>query len=137
LGSWPIGVAATQASVWFNRASGFKPLKKKGRFSEAAFFVLCCPTPPSRIAMKNTDLNAKSIEELWAIHEEIASILFAKMEAEKLKVQKRLDQLGMRFVQDLRRPYPEVRPKFRNPNPPYQTWAGRGKQPKWITQFLD
>jgi hypothetical protein len=66
--------------------------------------------------MKNTHLNPKSIEELWVLHEEITSILFAKMEAEKLKFQKRLDQLGMTVVQDLRRPYPEVRPKFRNPN---------------------
>jgi DNA-binding protein H-NS len=86
--------------------------------------------------MKNTHLNPKSIEELWVLHEEITSILFAKMEAEKLKFQKRLDQLGMTVVQDLRRPYPEVRPKFRNPNPPHQTWAGRGKQPHWIRELL-
>jgi hypothetical protein len=28
--------------------------------------------------MKQNDLNAKSVEELWALHEEIASILFAR-----------------------------------------------------------
>jgi DNA-binding protein H-NS len=86
--------------------------------------------------MKNIDLNAKSVEELWALHEEIASMLAAKMQAEKLKLQKRLDQLGVEVVHDLRRPYPEVHPKFRNPNPPHQTWSGRGKQPHWIREVL-
>jgi DNA-binding protein H-NS len=86
--------------------------------------------------MKITDLNDRSIEELWALHEEIASILIAKMEAEKLKLEKRLDQLGPKIVHDFRRPYPEVRPKFRNPSPPHQTWAGRGKQPHWIRKLL-
>ena len=70
------------------------------------------------LAMKKADLISKSIEELWALHEEIASILASKMLAEKLKLEKRLDQLGARIVLDLRRPYPEVQPKFRNPNPP-------------------
>ena len=86
--------------------------------------------------MKTFDLNAMSIEELWGLHEEIASILAAKLQAEKLKLKKRLDQLGVRIVQDLRRPYPEVHPKFRNPNPPHQTWAGRGKQPYWLRELL-
>ena len=88
------------------------------------------------LAMKKTDLISKSIEELWALHEEIASILAAKMEAEKLKLEKRLDQLGARIVHDLRRSYPEVQQKFRNPNPPHQTWAGRGKQPNWVRELL-
>jgi DNA-binding protein H-NS len=29
-----------------------------------------------------------------------------------------------------------VQPKFRNPNPPHQTWSGRGKQPVWMRQVL-
>jgi DNA-binding protein H-NS len=60
----------------------------------------------------------------------------AKMQAEKLKREKRLDQLGVSVLHDLRRPYPEVHPKFRNPNPPHQTWSGRGKQPRWIREVL-
>jgi hypothetical protein len=38
--------------------------------------------------MKNIDLNSMSIEALWALHEEIASVLTAKMEAERLKLKK-------------------------------------------------
>jgi DNA-binding protein H-NS len=97
---------------------------------------LCSADHPLNCEMKNIDLNVKSVEELWALHEEIASMLAAKMQAEKLKLEKRLDQLGVSVLHDLRRPYPEVHPKFRNPNPPHQTWSGRGKQPHWIREVL-
>jgi DNA-binding protein H-NS len=92
----------------------------------------------SKLAMKNIDLNAKSIEELWALHEEIASILSTKMEAEKLKLQKRLEQIEGKIPDKApeRRPYPKVYPRYRNPNPPHQSWSGRGKQPKWIREWL-
>ena len=44
-------------------------------------------------AMKKTDLRSQTIEELWALHEEIAAILSAKMAAEKLKLEQRLKQI--------------------------------------------
>ena len=84
--------------------------------------------------MTRIDWKSKSIEELWALHEEIASILAVKMEAEKRELEKRLRRLGV--VQDLRRPWPEVQPKFRNPNPPHETWSGRGRQPHWLRELL-
>ncbi len=28
-------------------------------------------------------------------------------------------------------------PRFRNPNDATQTWAGRGKKPKWVQEHLD
>jgi DNA-binding protein H-NS len=67
--------------------------------------------------MKNIDLNSMSIEELWALHEEIASILTAKMEAEKLKLQRRLEQIEHKSAAEApeRRKYPKVHPKFRKP----------------------
>jgi DNA-binding protein H-NS len=88
--------------------------------------------------MKNIDLNSMSIEELWALHEEIASILTAKMEAEKLKLQKRLEQIERKRAAEApeRRKYPKVYPKFRNPDPPHQTWSGRGHQPHWMRKLL-
>ena len=88
--------------------------------------------------MTTRDLESKSVEELWALHEGITSTLLATMEAEKLKLEKRLDQLGARIMNNVRqrRSYPEVHPKFRNPNPPHQTWSGRGKQPVWLRELL-
>jgi DNA-binding protein H-NS len=35
-----------------------------------------------------------------------------------------------------RRPYPKVAPKFRNPDRPSETWAGRGKRPRWVIAQL-
>jgi DNA-binding protein H-NS len=91
----------------------------------------------SKLAMKNIDLNAKSIEELWALHEEIASILSAKMETEKLKLEKRLEQIEAKTSDGApRRQYPKVYPRFRNPDPPHQTWSGRGLQPHWMRKLL-
>jgi DNA-binding protein H-NS len=86
--------------------------------------------------MTKINLNSKSIEELWELHEEIASILASKMEAERVKLEKRLHKLGPKAAHDLRRPYPEVRPKFRNPDPPHETWSGRGMQPNWVRILL-
>jgi DNA-binding protein H-NS len=88
--------------------------------------------------MRKSDLPSKSIAELWDLHQEIASILSTKMEAEKLKLEKRLEQIERKTVDEgpQRRPYPKVHPKFRNPDPPHQTWSGRGKQPKWIGELL-
>lgn len=83
--------------------------------------------------MTNIDLNSMSIEELWALHEEIASILTAKMEAEKLKLQRRLEQIQGKTPH---RAYPKAYPKFRNPEPPHQTWAGRGMKPRWMRELL-
>ncbi|HQW80317.1 MAG TPA: H-NS histone family protein [Pseudomonadota bacterium] len=30
----------------------------------------------------------------------------------------------------------KVKPKYRNPADPSQTWAGRGKRPRWFTEAL-
>jgi len=35
-----------------------------------------------------------------------------------------------------RRPHPKVLAKYRNPNNPEETWAGRGKQPRWLAVQL-
>jgi DNA-binding protein H-NS len=92
--------------------------------------------------MKRNDLELMSIDDLWALHEKIAAKLVAKMDAEKSMLEKRLGQLNRRSEtaqagkKSGRRPYPIVIPKFRNPDQPSQTWAGRGKQPRWLTAQL-
>ena len=35
-----------------------------------------------------------------------------------------------------RRKYPPVLPKYQNPGNPAETWAGRGKQPRWLVSEL-
>jgi len=84
------------------------------------------------------DFNSMSIATLWTLREEIESILCAKMEAEKLKLERRLAKLDRKFLINGRRRlrYPKVLPQFRNPDPPHETWSGRGKQPHWMRKLI-
>src|SRR5882724_2115440 len=88
------------------------------------------------------ELKSMSAEELWSLHEQIASVLASKIAAEKERLDRRLQQLGVspsappKKVSHARRPYPQVFPKFRNPAQPGETWAGRGKQPRWLIAQL-
>ena len=91
--------------------------------------------------MKDIDFQPMSIEELWALHEKIASILSTKMQAEKGKLEKRLNELRGAFERGPQRSpkrlYRKVSPKFRNPEPPHETWSGRGRQPRWVSKMLE
>jgi DNA-binding protein H-NS len=98
------------------------------------------------------NLPSLSIDELWALHEEVGAMLSKRITAEKRELETRLARLNRRSVSDqatikhaamqngerrlLRRKYPPVLPKFRNPSDPSETWAGRGKQPRWMVAQL-
>src|SRR4051794_27597685 len=99
--------------------------------------------------MKHSDLKSMNLDELWSLHEELASVLARKLADEKTLLDRRLRQLGSSAVGNTaavrkdpekisiaRRPYPRVLPKYRNPAKPDETWAGRGKQPRWLTAQL-
>jgi DNA-binding protein H-NS len=88
---------------------------------------------------KPDDLKSMSIDELWALHLEITSVLASRISAEKTQLEQRLKQLrssGASNGKHERRPYPQVFPKYRNPAEPSETWAGRGKQPRWLIAQL-
>lgn len=91
--------------------------------------------------MKFDDLKTMSVDELWLLHERVASILAVKISEEKRRLEHRLNQLGhspaaSKEPSRPRRPYPEVLPKYRNPKNPHETWAGRGKTPRWLRAQL-
>jgi DNA-binding protein H-NS len=92
--------------------------------------------------MKRYNLESMSTDELWALHESVVQVLTDKIVAEKLELEKRLEQIS-RVSSDRsiaarreRRSYPRVLPKFRNPFEPFETWSGRGKKPRWVTKLL-
>ncbi len=90
---------------------------------------------------KTHDLASLSIDELWALHLEVASLLEARIAAEKTQLEERLQRLQASGATSgdqrrERRPYPQVIPKYRNPAKPFETWAGRGKQPRWLKAQL-
>jgi DNA-binding protein H-NS len=87
------------------------------------------------------DLKSLSTGELWTLHEKITATLATKLAAEKAMLEKRLKLLERVCVKQTvgapkRRPYPTVFPKFKNPEKPSETWAGRGKQPRWLKKQL-
>jgi DNA-binding protein H-NS len=92
--------------------------------------------------MKPHDLESMSVEKLWSLHEQVASVLTRKILAEQALLEQRLREIGQntagraKEVSHARRPYPQVFPKYRNPTQPSETWAGRGKQPRWLTAQL-
>ena len=92
--------------------------------------------------MNRNNFKSMSTDELWALHEEVAARLATSLLAEKRLLEDRLKQLkgGIESEREKsstgRRPYPTVVPKFRNPDRPSETWAGRGKTPRWLAAKL-
>jgi DNA-binding protein H-NS len=98
------------------------------------------------------NLSSLSVDELWTLHEEVGLILSEKINAEKRSLEERLAKLNSGSLVEgapirrpglkvgsrgmVRRKYPPVLPKFQNPNDPTETWAGRGKQPRWLVSQL-
>jgi DNA-binding protein H-NS len=92
--------------------------------------------------MKPRDLKSMSVEELCSLHELVSAALVRKINAETEKLDQRLRQLAFGThngakVSHARRPYPRVYPKYRNPVKPSETWAGRGKKPRWLSAQLE
>jgi DNA-binding protein H-NS len=88
--------------------------------------------------MQSRDLKSMSSDQLWNLHEELVAELTRKMVAEKTRLDERLHKLvsaGDKLMHE-RRPYPKVLPKYRNPKNSAETWAGRGKQPRWLRTGL-
>jgi DNA-binding protein H-NS len=95
------------------------------------------------------NLSSLSMDELWALHEQVGNILAEKITSEKRELEQRLAKLNSGMMAKVNRPdlqvaerrsarrkYPPVLPKFQNPSDPSETWAGRGKQPRWMVLQL-
>jgi DNA-binding protein H-NS len=81
--------------------------------------------------MKNVDVQSMSVDELWALYEDVVAQLTQKMATERDVLDERLRRLGTTSENPQRRS-PKLAAKFRNPNNHSETWTGRGKQPRWL-----
>jgi len=92
--------------------------------------------------MIQSKLKSMPTDELWVLHEKVMTLLSSRLTAERNALELRLKQLNcgdrdkQRELSTERRRYPRVFPKFRNPDRPSETWAGRGKQPRWLAAQL-
>jgi DNA-binding protein H-NS len=81
-----------------------------------------------------SDLEQMDLDRLWELHVEVSELLKERIKQERRRL---VDQLSyLRGPSHGHRPYPPVLPKYRNPDHPAETWAGRGKQPRWLTARL-
>jgi DNA-binding protein H-NS len=87
------------------------------------------------------NLKAMSIDRLSKLREQVDSALNAKVIEERRAVQDELSKLdrlaaggrGKGVRGGLRG---AVAPKYRNPDNPEETWAGRGLKPRWLAAAL-
>jgi len=99
------------------------------------------------VSAKSFDLESRSLDDLWSLHEKISAILSTRIRAEKHELEKRLAVLnrGIDVIAQSgdppslngkpRRKYPRVLPKYRNPQTS-ETWSGRGKHPRWLVAAM-
>jgi DNA-binding protein H-NS len=86
--------------------------------------------------MKRLAGKSLSLAELGTLRDQVRDILLVRMTEKKRTLEARLRLLERPGKKRARRPYPKVLPKFKNPDLPSQTWAGRGKQPRWLAAQL-
>lgn len=94
--------------------------------------------------MKKLNFASMSVDDMWQLHEEIGRLLSVRLASEKRELEERLEQLRQKqflpddtnIVRASRRKYPQVYPKYRNSQQPFETWSGRGKTPRWLVAAL-
>jgi DNA-binding protein H-NS len=84
------------------------------------------------------NLKSMSVDKLTKLREQVNAVLGAKVAEERRTLEERLDELGRLTASGsgTRRNGAGARgavaPKYRNPDNPAETWAGRGLKPRWL-----
>ena len=85
-------------------------------------------------------LKSMSIEKLAALREQVEAALSSKVLEQRRALESSLSKLG-RFQggksSKAARGYGAIAPKYRNPENPAETWAGRGLKPRWLTAAIN
>ena len=95
--------------------------------------------------VSSANLKSMSVDRLTAFREQVNAVLSSKVAEERRTVQEQLSRLGRLdrlVVSEARAKGPgrgvrgAVPPKYRNPEDPSETWAGRGLKPRWLAAAL-
>ena len=92
--------------------------------------------------MATANLKSMSIENLSKLKDQVDAVLATKVADERRTLQAELGKLsryrgggmGAKGMRGGRRG--TVAPKYRNPDNPAETWAGRGLKPRWLAAAL-
>ena len=84
-------------------------------------------------------LKTMPIAKLQVLKSQVEAAISAKVTARRRELESELSKLGgiggggKRGRPAGRGPMGPVAPKYRNPENPAETWAGRGLKPRWLT----
>jgi DNA-binding protein H-NS len=87
------------------------------------------------------NLKSMSVDKLTKLREQVNSVLGEKVAEERQMLEARLGELGRLTGGPGRKrngagARGAVAPKYRNPDNPAETWAGRGLKPRWLAAAL-
>src|SRR5215831_2492146 len=86
------------------------------------------------------NLKSMSIDKLSKLRSQVDAALSAKVIEEGRNLQSQLGRLSHLSASGIRGvrggPRGSVAPKYRNPDNPAETWAGRGLTPRWLAAAL-
>lgn len=96
---------------------------------------------------RTSELDKMSYAQLAALRNKVDAAMAAALSAEKQKLRAEMEAMAARAGLSLldvvngrasgHKPKgAKVAPKYRNPQNPSQTWAGRGRQPTWLVAAL-
>src|SRR3974377_1218558 len=92
--------------------------------------------------VSSANLKSMSVDRLTALREQVNAVLSSKIAEERRTMQEQLGKLD-RLVESGsgakgpgRGARGAVPPKYRNPEDPSETWAGRGLKPRWLAAAL-
>jgi DNA-binding protein H-NS len=100
---------------------------------------------PDHAAEGNQPMKLKSLslERLTEVRDRVEAALTSKVADERRNLQAALSRLskisagGAQARSSHRPPLGTIAPKYRNPENPAETWAGRGLKPRWLTAALN
>jgi DNA-binding protein H-NS len=85
-------------------------------------------------------LKSMSIEKLVALKGQVEAMLSSKVVEQRRTLESELSKLGRfeggKSTSKGARGYGAIAPKYRNPENPTETWAGRGLKPRWLTAAI-
>jgi DNA-binding protein H-NS len=91
---------------------------------------------------KPVNLQKMSIDKLYKLRDQVDTVINAKVAEERRAIESQLGRLDRLLASGSRVKRADNRlgavpPKYRNPENPAETWAGRGLKPRWLQAALE
>ena len=89
-------------------------------------------------------LEKMSYKELLDLRDRVSAAMVTRKATEQAEIKRKISELAAKSGIDLAdllktkgvRKSSKVKAMYRNPSDPSQTWAGRGRQPRWLSAAL-